>query len=74
VFGWQRPCYLFSENGYAATFAELMNTTDWDKYGSRSGHPKCRDCMVHCGYEPAAVNDSMAGPRNIIRSITAAMR
>ena len=29
VFGWQRPCYLLGE-GYATTFKELMETTDWD--------------------------------------------
>lgn len=54
VFGWQKPCYLLSE-GYAATFAELMATTDWSGYGHASGNAKCRDCMVHCGFEPSAV-------------------
>ena len=74
IFGWQRPCYLFSEGGYAKTFKELMATTDWDSYGTKSGHSKCADCMVHCGYEPTAVNDSMATPKNIYRSVAAAMR
>ena len=32
-----------------------MEETDWDAYGRQSGNPKCADCMVHCGYEPAAV-------------------
>jgi hypothetical protein len=32
-----------------------MEETDWDAYGRASGNPKCQDCMVHCGYEPAAV-------------------
>jgi len=54
IFGWQRPCYLLGE-GYCPTFRELMETTDWDRYGRQSGNPKCRDCMVHCGYEPSAV-------------------
>jgi hopanoid biosynthesis associated radical SAM protein HpnH len=54
LFGWQRPCYLLDE-GYAKTFRELMEETDWDGYGRASGNPKCGDCMVHCGYEPAAV-------------------
>ncbi|MEW6055831.1 MAG: adenosyl-hopene transferase HpnH [Bdellovibrionota bacterium] len=73
IFGWQRPCYLFSEEGYAKTFKELLETTDWDKYGSQSGHPKCSDCMVHCGYEPSAVNDSMASAKNVFRSISSAL-
>ncbi len=54
LFGWQRPCYLLDE-GYAATFRELMDETDWNAYGHSSGNPKCGDCMVHCGYEPSAV-------------------
>jgi hopanoid biosynthesis associated radical SAM protein HpnH len=70
VFGWQRPCYLFSEDGYAKTFKELMETTDWDKYGT-GRHPKCENCMTHCGYEPTAVKDSMASPKNMFRSLRA---
>jgi len=54
LFGWQRPCYLLDE-GYARSFRELMDETDWDAYGRASGNPKCANCMVHCGYEPAAV-------------------
>jgi len=74
IFGWQRPCYLLSEGGYTQTFKELMEDTDWSKYGVASGNRKCRDCMVHCGYEPTAVRDSMSSPRNILRSITSAIR
>ena len=55
LFGWQRPCYLLQE-GYASSFKELLETTRWEDYGRASGNPKCRDCMVHCGYEPTAVN------------------
>jgi len=51
-----------------------METTDWNAYGRKSGNRKCRDCMVHCGYEPTAVSDSMASPQNIVRSIIAAVR
>jgi hypothetical protein len=54
VFGWQKPCYLLDE-GYCATFDELLATTSWSNYGRASGNPKCRDCMVHCGFEPSAV-------------------
>jgi hopanoid biosynthesis associated radical SAM protein HpnH len=59
MFGWQRPCYLLQE-GYAATFHELMETTDWDGYGRKSGNEKCRGCMVHCGYEPTAVHQTFS--------------
>ena len=72
VFGWQRPCYLFSEGEYARTFRELMETTDWERYGT-GRHEKCADCMVHCGYEPSAVEDSMASLGNVVRSIRSTM-
>jgi hopanoid biosynthesis associated radical SAM protein HpnH len=67
IFGWQRPCYLFSD-GYARSFAELMETTDWERYGT-GRHPKCEGCLVHSGYEPSAVEDSMATLGNVVRSI-----
>jgi hopanoid biosynthesis associated radical SAM protein HpnH len=57
LFGWQRPCYLLQE-GYAGSFRELMETTRWEQYGKRSGNPKCRDCMVHCGFEATAVSET----------------
>jgi len=60
VFGWQRPCYLLGE-GYAGTFKELMEETDWDAYGT-GNYEKCANCMVHSGYEASAVRDTVARP------------
>ena len=60
IFGWQRPCYLLGE-GYAPTFRDLMESTDWDRYGT-GNYEKCADCMVHCGYEPTAVTDTVRRP------------
>jgi hopanoid biosynthesis associated radical SAM protein HpnH len=59
-FGWQRPCYLLGE-GYAKTFKELMETTEWDKYGT-GNYEKCADCMVHSGYEASAVAETVRKP------------
>jgi hopanoid biosynthesis associated radical SAM protein HpnH len=69
VFGWQRPCYLLGE-GYAKTFRELMEETDWDSYGT-GNYEKCADCMVHCGYEATAVNDAVANP---LKALAVALR
>jgi hopanoid biosynthesis associated radical SAM protein HpnH len=60
VFGWQRPCYLLGE-GYAHTFRELMDETDWDLYGT-GNYEKCADCMVHSGFEATAVQDAVRHP------------
>jgi len=68
VFGWQRPCYLL-QDGYAATFRELMETTDWDAYGRRSGNEKCRDCMVHCGYEASAVDYTFSSAKGFLETV-----
>ena len=69
VFGWQRPCYLLGE-GYASSFKELMDTTDWDKYGT-GNYEKCADCMVHSGYESTAVMDAVKSP---IKTMMVALR
>ena len=64
-FGWQRPCYLLGE-GYAKTFSELMEETDWDAYGT-GNYEKCANCMVHSGYEATAVMDSARNPLKIVK-------
>ena len=69
IFGWQKPCYLLGE-GYAKTFQELMETTDWDSYGT-GRNEKCADCMVSCGYEPTAVDDTFNGIRGMVKTIRA---
>ena len=61
VFGWQKPCYLLVGEGYAKTYRELIEDTDWESYGV-GRNPKCGDCMVHCGFEPTAVNDAISNP------------
>ncbi|CDO58314.1 Radical SAM protein required for addition of adenosine to hopane skeleton, HpnH [Candidatus Phaeomarinobacter ectocarpi] len=60
IFGWQRPCYLLNE-GYASSFQELMDETEWEQYGT-GNYEKCSDCMAHCGYEPTAAADAAAHP------------
>jgi hypothetical protein len=60
IFGWQKPCYLLGE-GYTKTFKELMETTDWDAYGT-GRYEKCANCMAHCGYEPTAADATMKQP------------
>jgi hopanoid biosynthesis associated radical SAM protein HpnH len=60
IFGWQKPCYLLGE-GYAKTFKELIETTDWDSYGT-GRYEKCANCMAHCGYEPTAAHAMISNP------------
>jgi hopanoid biosynthesis associated radical SAM protein HpnH len=61
VFGWQKPCYLLVDEGYAQSYKALMEETDWDKYGT-GRNPKCANCMAHCGYEATAVNAVFSHP------------
>jgi len=70
LFGWQRPCYLLQE-GYAGSFKELVETTQWENYGRASGNPKCQNCMVHCGYEPTAVHETFNSLKGFIKTVQA---
>jgi hopanoid biosynthesis associated radical SAM protein HpnH len=72
IFGWQRPCYLMSD-GYASSYRELIETTEWEKYG-RGRDPRCENCMAHCGYEPTAVTRTMESPRESIRATVDLLR
>jgi hopanoid biosynthesis associated radical SAM protein HpnH len=70
VLGWQRPCYLMSAEPYAQSYRELLEDTDWSKYG-RGRHPKCENCMAHCGYEPTAVKMTLGSVKESVRAIFA---
>jgi hopanoid biosynthesis associated radical SAM protein HpnH len=61
IFGWQRPCYLLTDEGYADSFESLMADTHWDHYGV-GRNPACDNCMAHCGFEGTAVNDAFSHP------------
>jgi hypothetical protein len=61
------------QEGYASTFAELMEKTRWHEYGSRSGNPKCKDCMVHSGYEASAVEDTFGSIGGFVRTAIATL-
>ena len=67
VLGWQRPCYLMAD-GYAASYRELVETTEWARYG-RGRDPRCANCMAHCGYEPTAVLATMGSLRESVRAL-----
>jgi hopanoid biosynthesis associated radical SAM protein HpnH len=67
LHGWQRPCYLMAD-GYAETYQELLETTDWDAYG-RGRDPRCENCMAHCGYEPTAVIETTRSLKESLRAV-----
>lgn len=66
IFGWQRPCYLLVNEGYASTYKALIEDTAWHHYGT-GRNPKCDNCMAHCGYEGTAVNETFAHPLKALR-------
>ncbi|GAA3524242.1 adenosyl-hopene transferase HpnH [Amycolatopsis ultiminotia] len=66
LLGWQRPCYLL-DDGYAETYQELIETTEWDKFG-RGKDPRCDNCMAHCGYEPTAVIATLGSLKETVRA------
>jgi hopanoid biosynthesis associated radical SAM protein HpnH len=70
LFGWQKPCYLL-QDGYVDSFKELIEQTKWDDFGRASGNPACQQCMVHCGYEPSAVNHTFGGVGGLFATVKA---
>jgi hopanoid biosynthesis associated radical SAM protein HpnH len=70
IFGWQKPCYLL-QDGYAESYKELMETTEFSNYGTESGNPQCANCMVHCGYEPSSVDDTFGSLRGFADTVKA---
>lgn len=65
VQGWRGPCYLLGDAHYE-TYGELVASTDWSKLGP-SGDSRCKHCLVHCGFEPAAVLTANKGVRDLVR-------
>jgi hopanoid biosynthesis associated radical SAM protein HpnH len=72
IFGWQKPCYLL-QDGYTDSFQELLETTEWQNYGTESGNPKCANCMVHSGYEASAVDHTFSGLRGLWATVKASL-
>jgi hopanoid biosynthesis associated radical SAM protein HpnH len=53
IRGWKSPCYLLTDK-HCATYKELIEATDWSRIG-HNNDPRCEHCLMHCGFEPAAV-------------------
>lgn len=71
VMGWQRPCYLMNE-GYVPTFKQLMEETEWERYGY-GRDSRCSNCMAHCGYEATAVEKTIKSPVQGVRAGVASL-
>jgi hopanoid biosynthesis associated radical SAM protein HpnH len=63
--GWKSPCYLITDR-YYGSFEEMMEKTDWKRYGT-GADPRCRDCMVHSGYEATSMSCAFSNPRDLLR-------
>ena len=65
VLGWKGPCYLITD-GHFDSYAELTESTDWDSLGP-GADPRCEHCLVHCGFEPAAVLSANKSIRDVLK-------
>ncbi len=63
--GWKKPCYLITDD-HCATFRELLEETQWEKYGVGNDR-RCANCMVHCGFEASALSHGGKGVRDLLR-------
>lgn len=65
VRGWKGPCYLVTDDHYP-TYRQLVESTDWDSLGP-GNDPRCENCLVHCGFEPAAVFSAHRRIRDMLK-------
>ena len=65
VRGWKGPCYLITDAHYA-TYRDLVESTGWERLGP-GRDPRCEHCLVHCGFEPAAVLAANRSVRDAIQ-------
>jgi hopanoid biosynthesis associated radical SAM protein HpnH len=63
--GWKSPCYLITD-AYYPTFEEMMAKTDWNKY-EKGLDPRCKDCMVHSGFEATVQRIAFSNPKDLLR-------
>jgi hopanoid biosynthesis associated radical SAM protein HpnH len=65
VRGWRGPCYLIADAHYRS-YRELLEETDWERLGP-ARDPRCAHCLVHYGFEPAAVLAANKRFRDILK-------
>ena len=65
VRGWKGPCYLITDDHYP-TYRQLVENTDWDSLGP-GNDARCENCLVHCGFEPAAVFSANSNVRDMLK-------
>ncbi len=65
--GWKAPCYLITDRHYK-TFKEMMDNVDWEKYVKRAD-PRCKNCMMHSGVEPTAVEEVGKSLKDIVEIV-----
>ncbi|MGE5238895.1 MAG: adenosyl-hopene transferase HpnH [Chloroflexota bacterium] len=63
--GWKSPCYLITD-AYYQSFDELMEKTPWDRYEAGTD-PRCKNCMVHSGYEATVMRTVFSNPADLFR-------
>lgn len=65
VAGWKAPCYLITDNHYK-NYQDFITNVDWDYYaGGQDG--RCRNCMVHSGFEATAALEVNKNLRDLLR-------
>jgi hopanoid biosynthesis associated radical SAM protein HpnH len=64
VEGWRSPCYLLADK-HVGSLKELYEETDWEAYGT-DRDPRCKNCLMHCGYEASTILDAFSKPRDLV--------
>lgn len=65
IAGWKAPCYLITDRHYA-DYNDFINSVDWKKFSSREDE-RCKDCMVHCGFEASVAMETGKNWKDMIK-------
>lgn len=61
--GWRVPCYCIVDK-HVPSIEQLFDDALWEKYGPGKD-PRCANCMMHSGFEPATVLSAVKNPSQL---------
>ena len=65
---------LVNNAGFAQVLPfAMIEETDWDRYGRRSGNERCQDCLAHCGYEASSMEYTFGSLGGLVRTAWSAL-
>ncbi|HIC95729.1 TPA: DUF3463 domain-containing protein, partial [Candidatus Bipolaricaulota bacterium] len=65
--GWRKPCYILADE-HVQSIDELFDEGLWERFGP-GRDPRCANCMMHSGFEPASILGAFHRPWELLAMI-----